>query len=210
MLRHTRGLRVPQAMVVAIAVTTTRHVATMAESESSLLLVGGACSSPQRLVVNRLDVTMAVGNKRHRVCVGSGNFVFCRVLFLDHATPRLPYFCGLHLKRGDDAFIRDLSPLNPCRLHPSVFRLFLSARRPHGAAIFSCCECSCVPSSDDDYYDCTSGFDCVDPNPVCVDGDDVTTDISDDCDGSGVGTRLARRFYVCLSCVDDWHHAFLL
>lgn len=47
-----------------------------------------------------------------------------------------------------------------------------------------CCECTCeepIGAGDDDYY-CTFGFACIDPDAECVNDDDITVDMLEDCE----------------------------
>eukprot|EP00903_Cladosiphon_okamuranus_P014053 g13063.t1 len=42
-----------------------------------------------------------------------------------------------------------------------------------------CCECTCA--SDDDYWGCSTGFACIDPHAECVDDDDITAEMVENC-----------------------------
>ncbi|CAM9718522.1 unnamed protein product, partial [Ectocarpus sp. 12 AP-2014] len=82
-----------------------------------------------------------------------------------------------------------------------------------------CCECTCVSSSDD-YYDlgCTIGssFACIDPDAPCVDDDDITVDMVENCDVSELGDGWCdqeNNKEICgydggdcceCTCVDAW------
>ncbi|CAM9510166.1 unnamed protein product, partial [Ectocarpus sp. 13 AM-2016] len=47
-----------------------------------------------------------------------------------------------------------------------------------------CCSCTCL----DDFYECGSnGFACIDPSAECVDDDDVTVDMVENCDVRNIG-----------------------
>ncbi|CAN0048971.1 unnamed protein product [Ectocarpus fasciculatus] len=49
-----------------------------------------------------------------------------------------------------------------------------------------CCSCTCV----DEAYECgTNGFACIDPSAECVDDDDVTADMIENCDDARYGRR---------------------
>ncbi|CAM9566132.1 unnamed protein product, partial [Ectocarpus sp. 4 AP-2014] len=54
-----------------------------------------------------------------------------------------------------------------------------------------CCECTCQnPWGDDDDWICSpsgSGFACIDPAASCVDDDDITADMVENCDTSDLG-----------------------
>eukprot|EP00903_Cladosiphon_okamuranus_P005791 g5738.t1 len=53
-----------------------------------------------------------------------------------------------------------------------------------------CCSCTCDPGSSDDDYRCGqySDFACIDPAAPCVDDDDITVDIVENCDyPAGIG-----------------------
>ncbi|CAM9449894.1 unnamed protein product, partial [Ectocarpus sp. 12 AP-2014] len=53
-----------------------------------------------------------------------------------------------------------------------------------------CCECTCVnPQADNDFY-CSktgSGFACIDPDAPCVDDDDITVDMVENCNVRALG-----------------------
>ena len=49
-----------------------------------------------------------------------------------------------------------------------------------------CCECTCDPSQGDDDNACTE-FACIDPSAGCVDDDDITADMLENCYVSGRG-----------------------
>ena len=46
-----------------------------------------------------------------------------------------------------------------------------------------CCECTCNGGGDGDEYACSrdAGFACIDPEAPCVDDDDVTVDMVENC-----------------------------
>ncbi|CAM9522446.1 unnamed protein product, partial [Ectocarpus sp. 12 AP-2014] len=56
-----------------------------------------------------------------------------------------------------------------------------------------CCECTCQPldtdDGTDDYFQngCGNGFACIDPHAACVNDDDITLDIVENCDSVSVG-----------------------
>ncbi|CAM9770248.1 unnamed protein product, partial [Ectocarpus sp. 13 AM-2016] len=59
-----------------------------------------------------------------------------------------------------------------------------------------CCECTCVVPRDDDgdwlcSYD--SEFACIDPNAPCVDDDDITVDMVENCNISRLGNGLCDQ-----------------
>lgn len=78
----------------------------------------------------------------------------------------------------------------------------------------SCCECTCVSETDDDYR-CGqyNDFACVDPAAPCVDDDDITIEMVEHCDyvSGWLGERdgylsfvvdsltVGNAFYLCVN-----------
>ncbi|CAM9903213.1 unnamed protein product [Ectocarpus sp. 8 AP-2014] len=62
-----------------------------------------------------------------------------------------------------------------------------------------CCECTCVnPSDDDDNRRCSSdgsGFACIDPDAPCVENDDITVEMLDNCDIDNLGDGYCDQEY---------------
>lgn len=64
-----------------------------------------------------------------------------------------------------------------------------------------CCECTCVlPENswnDDNACSDNSGFACIDPEAKCVNDDDITVDVVENCeDVSGPGQRSRQRLFL--------------
>ena len=99
--------------------------------------------------------------------------------------------CRRPVSSADNDALPLRTSIDPNSLCPPLPVAMFSARIDRTAR--QCCECTCDPSNGDDDNVCTK-FSCIDPSAACVDDDDITADMLENCgDVSGTRRRNCHR-----------------
>ncbi len=154
---------------------------------------GAAAWSHSVLLESRLGNQASHSISVQRPCRNSISFeAYCecdRSVLLHPSPPPLLTFTLLRYAPPAAAWmILEFLALPPCPTNPRtvlvraplIYRLLFVREGYDGG---DCCECTCEGDGDDDYT--CSDFACIDPEAPCVDDDDITAEMVENCDDIG-------------------------